>query len=138
MDMAVAEKQYTTISGVPIDPLYGPGQLRDFDVARDLAVPGEFPYTRGIHETCIAGASGPCGSSPASPRPRRPTAAITTCWSRAKPGLSVAFDLPTLMGYDADHALAEGEVGKCGASISSLEDMEILFRGIPLATSPSP
>jgi methylmalonyl-CoA mutase N-terminal domain/subunit len=58
-------------------------------------------------------------------------AATTTCWSRGQTGLSVAFDLPTLMGYDADHAMAEGEVGKCGANISSLEDMEILFRGIP-------
>ena len=55
MDMAVAEKQYTTISGVPIKPLYGPEQLRDFDPRRDLAVPGEFPYTRGIHETMYRG-----------------------------------------------------------------------------------
>ena len=57
--------------------------------------------------------------------------------SQGQTGLSVAFDLPTLMGYDADHPTSEGEVGKCGVSISSLEDMEILFRGIPLATSPS-
>jgi methylmalonyl-CoA mutase N-terminal domain/subunit len=81
---------------------------------------------------CTAADSGPCASSPASRRRRKPIAAIYILLSQGQTGLSVAFDLPTLMGYDADHAASEGEVGKCGVSISSLEDMEILFRGIPL------
>ena len=81
---------------------------------------------------CTAGGSGPCGSSPASRTPEETNRRYHYLLQQGQTGLSVAFDLPTLMGYDADHALAEGEVGKCGASISSLEDMEILFRGIPL------
>ena len=82
---------------------------------------------RDTGESC-----GRCGSSQDSPRRRRPTSAISICWSMAADGLSVAFDLPTLMGYDSDHAFSEGEVGKCGVAIDSLEDMEILFRGIDL------
>jgi len=133
MDMAVAEKQYTTISGVPIDPLYGPEQLRDFDLARDLAVPGEFPYTRGIHESMYRGRLWTMRQFSGFATPEETNRRYHYLLQQGQTGLSVAFDLPTLMGYDADHALAEGEVGKCGASISSLEDMEILFRGIPLA-----
>ena len=77
-------------------------------------------------------ARGRCVSFPASPRRRRPTSVTSTCWRTAADGLSVAFDLPTLMGYDSDHPFSEGEVGKCGVAIDSLEDMEILFHGIDL------
>jgi methylmalonyl-CoA mutase N-terminal domain/subunit len=133
MDMAVAEKQYTTISGVPIDPLYGPEQLRDFDVRRELAVPGEFPYTRGIHDTMYRGRLWTMRQFSGFATPEETNRRYHYLLQQGQTGLSVAFDLPTLMGYDADHALSDGEVGKCGASISSLEDMEILFRGIPLA-----
>src|SRR6266851_2114978 len=93
---------FTTISGRPIDRLYTADDLRDLDPARDLNNPGAFPYTRGIHPTGYRGR------------------------------LSVAFDLPTLMGRDPDHALSLGEVGKCGVSIVSLADMERLFDGIAL------
>ena len=130
--MAVAEKQYTTISGVPIKPLYGPEQLRDFDPRRDLAAPGEFPYTRGIHETMYRGRLWTMRQFSGFATPEETNRRYHYLLQQGQTGLSVAFDLPTLMGYDAGHALAEGEVGKCGASISSLEDMEILFRGIPL------
>jgi methylmalonyl-CoA mutase, N-terminal domain len=126
MDMAVAEKQYTTISGVPIEPLYGPEQLSD------LSAPGEFPYTRGIHETMYRGRLWTMRQFSGFATPEETNRRYHYLLQQGQTGLSVAFDLPTLMGYDADHALAEGEVGKCGASISSLEDMEILFRGIPL------
>jgi methylmalonyl-CoA mutase N-terminal domain/subunit len=126
MDMAVAEKQYTTISGVPIDPLYGPEPLAD------LSAPGEFPYTRGIHETMYRGRLWTMRQFSGFATPEETNRRYHYLLQQGQTGLSVAFDLPTLMGYDADHALAEGEVGKCGASISSLEDMEILFRGIPL------
>jgi methylmalonyl-CoA mutase N-terminal domain/subunit len=132
MDMAVAEKQYTTISGVPIEPLYGPEQLRDFDARRELAAPGEFPYTRGIHETMYRGQLWTMRQFSGFATPEETNRRYHYLLQQGQTGLSVAFDLPTLMGYDADHALAEGEVGKCGAAISSLEDMEILFRGIPL------
>jgi len=132
MDMAVAEKHYTTISGVPVEPLYGPEQLGDFDPRRDLATPGEFPYTRGIHETMYRGRLWTMRQFSGFATPEETNRRYHYLLEQGQTGLSVAFDLPTLMGYDADHALAEGEVGKCGASISSLEDMEILFRGIPL------
>jgi methylmalonyl-CoA mutase N-terminal domain/subunit len=132
MDMAVAEKQYTTISGVPIEPLYGPEQLRDFDPAHELARPGEFPYTRGIHDSMYRGRLWTMRQFSGFATPEETNRRYHYLLEQGQTGLSVAFDLPTLMGYDADHALAEGEVGKCGASISSLEDMEILFRGIPL------
>ena len=130
--MAVAEKQYTTISGTPIDPLYGPEQLADFDARRDLAAPGEFPYTRGIHETMYRERLWTMRQFSGFATPEETNRRYHYLLQQGQTGLSVAFDLPTLMGYDADHALSEGEVGKCGASISSLEDMEILFRGIPL------
>jgi methylmalonyl-CoA mutase N-terminal domain/subunit len=133
MDMAVAEKQYTTISGVPIDPLYGPQQLPGFNPPRDLATPGEFPYTRGIHETMYRGRLWTMRQFSGFATPEETNRRYHYLLQQGQTGLSVAFDLPTLMGYDADNALSEGEVGKCGASISSLEDMEILFRGIPLA-----
>jgi len=126
--MAVAEKQYTTISGVPIAPLYGPEQLGDFGAT----APGEFPYTRGIHETMYRGRLWTMRQFSGFATPEETNRRYHYLLQQGQTGLSVAFDLPTLMGYDADHALAEGEVGKCGAAISSLEDMEILFRGIPL------
>jgi methylmalonyl-CoA mutase N-terminal domain/subunit len=131
-DMAVAEKQYTTISGVPIEPLYGPEQLRDFDPAHELAAPGDFPYTRGIHESMYRGRLWTMRQFSGFATPEETNRRYHYLLQQGQTGLSVAFDLPTLMGYDADHGLSEGEVGKCGASISSLEDMEILFRGIPL------
>jgi len=130
--MAVAEKQFTTLSGVPIAPYYGPEQLPGFDPARDLAQPGEFPYTRGIHETMYRGRLWTMRQFSGFATPEETNLRYRYLLEQGQTGLSVAFDLPTLMGYDADHALSEGEVGKCGASISSLEDMEALFRGIPL------
>src|ERR1700691_600236 len=128
MDMAVAEKQYTTISGVPIEPLYGPERLPDLAAP----APGEFPYTRGIHETMYRGWLWTMRQCSGFATPEETNRRYHYLLQQGQTGLSVAFDLPTLMGYDADHGLAEGEGGKGGASISSLEDMEILFGGIPL------
>jgi methylmalonyl-CoA mutase N-terminal domain/subunit len=98
-----------------------------------LAAPGEFPYTRGIHETMYRGRLWTMRQFSGFATPEETNRRYHYLLQQGQTGLSVAFDLPTLMGYDADHGLAEGEVGKCGAAISSLEDMEILFRGIPLA-----
>jgi methylmalonyl-CoA mutase N-terminal domain/subunit len=126
------KRPFTTISGVPVEPLYGPEDLRDFEAARDLGEPGRFPYTRGIHESMYRGRLWTMRQFSGFATPEETNRRYHYLLEQGQTGLSVAFDLPTLMGYDADHMLADGEVGKCGASISSLEDMEILLRGIPL------
>src|SRR5689334_18544539 len=127
-----AQRPFTTISGVPVEPLYGPEQLPDFDPSRDLGAPGRFPYTRGIHESMYRGKLWTMRQFSGFATPEETNRRYHYLLAQGQTGLSVAFDLPTLMGYDADHMLSEGEVGKCGVAISSLEDMETLFRGIPL------
>jgi methylmalonyl-CoA mutase N-terminal domain/subunit len=126
--MKTAERQFTTISGVPAEPVYGPEVLGDFE----LGAPGEFPYTRGIHRDMYRGKLWTMRQFSGFATPEETNRRYHYLLEQGQTGLSVAFDLPTLMGYDADHAMSEGEVGKCGASVCSLEDMEILFRGIPL------
>jgi methylmalonyl-CoA mutase N-terminal domain/subunit len=130
--MKTTERSFTTISGVPIAPLYGPEDLRGIDPAQDIGEPGEFPYTRGIHRDMYRGKLWTMRQFSGFATPEETNRRYHYLLEQGQTGLSVAFDLPTLMGYDADHAMSEGEVGKCGAAISSLEDMEILFRGIPL------
>src|SRR5579871_2991898 len=130
--MKTAQRQFTTISGVPIEPVYGPEQLPDLDLQRDLGPPGEFPYTRGIHRDMYRGKLWTMRQFSGFAVPEETNRRYRYLLEQGQTGLSVAFDLPTLMGYDADHALSEGEVGKCGVSICSLEDMETLFQGIPL------
>jgi methylmalonyl-CoA mutase N-terminal domain/subunit len=125
--MKTVERAFTSISGVPIEPLYGPE-----DAPRDLAPPGDFPYTRGIHRDMYRGKLWTMRQFSGFATPEETNRRYHYLLAQGQTGLSVAFDLPTLMGYDADHAMSEGEVGKCGASVCSLEDMEILFRGIPL------
>ncbi len=130
--MKTAERQFTTISGMPLQPLYGPEDLRGIDPARDLGAPGEFPYTRGIHRDMYRGKLWTMRQFSGFATPEETNRRYRYLLEQGQTGLSVAFDLPTLMGYDADHPLSEGEVGKCGASVCSLEDMELLFRDIPL------
>ena len=125
--------EFTTISGHPIRRLYTQADLADWDVARDLGLPGDPPYTRGIHATMHRGRLWTmrqfAGFGSAADTNKRFRYLLT----QGQTGLSTAFDLPTLMGYDSDHPLSEGEVGKCGVAISSLADMEELFDQIPLA-----
>ena len=113
-------------------PVYTPGDLEGFDVERQLGTPGAYPFTRGIHPTMYRGKLWTmrqfAGFGSAEDTNRR----YKFLLEHGQTGLSVAFDFPTLMGYDSDHPRAEGEVGKCGVAISSLADMEDLFRGIPL------
>jgi methylmalonyl-CoA mutase N-terminal domain/subunit len=113
-------------------PLYTAADLAAFDVNRQLGQPGEYPFTRGIHPTMYRGRLWTmrqfAGFGSAADTNRR----YKFLLEHGQTGLSVAFDFPTLMGYDSDHARSEGEVGKCGVAISSLADMEDLFRGIPL------
>jgi methylmalonyl-CoA mutase, N-terminal domain len=125
--------EFTTVSSYPIRRLYTEADLADWNPERDLGAPGEPPYTRGIHPTMYRGRLWTmrqfAGFGSAEDTNRR----FRYLLSQGQTGLSVAFDLPTLMGYDSDHPLAEGEVGKCGVAISSLADMEALFNQIPLA-----
>jgi methylmalonyl-CoA mutase, N-terminal domain len=124
---------FTTISGRPIDRLYTPDDLPDFDFSRDLNHPGAFPYTRGIHPTGYRGKLWTMRQFAGFGTPEETNARYKTLLAAGGTGLSVAFDLPTLMGRDPDHELSLGEVGKCGVSIVSLADMERLFDGISLA-----
>jgi methylmalonyl-CoA mutase N-terminal domain/subunit len=128
----LADEQFTTISGVPVAPLYRPEDLAGFDPGRELATPGEFPYTRGIHPEMYRSKLWTMRQFSGFATPEETNERYRYLLAQGQTGLSVAFDLPTLMGYDADDAVSAGEVGKCGVSICSLEDMETLFGGIPL------
>src|SRR5579862_9014573 len=118
-----------TLSGIPVEPVYGPEDIRGLVEPP----PGEFPYTRGIHQSMYRGKLWTMRQFSGFATPEETNQRYRYLLGQGQNGLSVAFDLPTLMGYDADHPTSEGEVGKCGVSICSLEDMEILFREIPLA-----
>jgi methylmalonyl-CoA mutase N-terminal domain/subunit len=122
---------FTTISGRPIDRLYTSDDLPD--PAADTSAPGEFPYTRGIHPTGYRGKLWTMRQFAGFGTPEETNERYKQLLAAGGTGLSVAFDLPTLMGRDPDHPLSLGEVGKCGVSIMSLADMERLFDGISLA-----
>ncbi len=124
--------EFTTISGHPIRRLYTPADLGDWDADRDLGLPGEPPYTRGIHSTMYRGRLWTMRQFAGFGAAEDTNQRFRYLLSQGQTGLSTAFDLPTLMGYDSDHPLSEGEVGKCGVAISSLADMEVLFDKIPL------
>jgi methylmalonyl-CoA mutase N-terminal domain/subunit len=124
---------FTTISGRPIERLYTAADLSALDYNRDLADPGQFPYTRGIHETGYRGKLWTMRQFAGFGTPEETNERYKQLLAAGGTGLSVAFDLPTLMGRDPDDPLALGEVGKCGVSIVSLADMERLFEGISLA-----
>jgi methylmalonyl-CoA mutase N-terminal domain/subunit len=126
------ETPFTTISGRPIGRLYTADDLPEFEYTRDLNNPGEFPYTRGIHPTGYRGKLWTMRQFAGFGTPEETNQRYKTLLKAGGTGLSVAFDLPTLMGRDPDHELSLGEVGKCGVSIVSLADMERLFDGIAL------
>jgi methylmalonyl-CoA mutase, N-terminal domain len=124
---------FTTISGRPVDRLYTADDLAQFDYTRDLGDPGVYPYTRGIHPTGYRGKLWTMRQFAGFGTPEETNERYKQLLSAGGTGLSVAFDLPTLMGRDPDHPLSLGEVGKCGVSVASLADMEQLFDGIRLA-----
>ena len=125
--------RFSTISNVPIRRLYTPADLpADWNEEKYLGFPGEPPYTRGIHATGYRGKLWTMRMFSGFASPEETNQRYKYLLEHGGGGLSVAFDLPTLMGYDSDHAASEGEVGKCGVAIDSLEDMEILFDGINL------
>jgi methylmalonyl-CoA mutase N-terminal domain/subunit len=127
------QPQFTTISGNRIRRLYTEADLPDWDPQRDLGLPGEPPYTRGIHATMHRGRLWTMRQFAGFGTAEDTNQRFRYLLAQGQTGLSTAFDLPTLMGYDSDHPLSEGEVGKCGVAISSLADMEVLFDQIPLA-----
>ncbi len=124
--------KFTTVSGEPVDMLYTPEDTARMDFDNDIGFPGEFPYTRGIHATMYRGKLWTMRQFAGFGTPEDSNSRYHYLLDNGQTGLSVAFDLPTLMGQDADDPLSEGEVGVCGVSVSSLADMEILFKGIPL------
>jgi len=125
---------FTTVSGRPVAELYTPADVATIDYRRDVADPGEFPYTRGIHPTGYRGRLWTMRQFAGFGTPEETNARYTQLLAAGGTGLSVAFDLPTLMGRDPDHELSLGEVGKCGVNVASLADMEALFDGIDLGT----
>ncbi|HOC18116.1 MAG TPA: methylmalonyl-CoA mutase family protein [Vicinamibacterales bacterium] len=127
-------REFTTVSGRPVRVLYTPADVAHLDYARDLGDPGTFPYTRGIHATGYRGKLWTMRQFAGFGTPGETNARYKELLANGGTGLSVAFDLPTLMGRDPDHPLSLGEVGKCGVSIVSLADMEALFDGIDLSS----
>jgi methylmalonyl-CoA mutase N-terminal domain/subunit len=125
--------RFTTISDHPIRRLYTEADLPNWSPEKDLGFPGEPPYTRGIHSTMYRTRLWTMRQFAGFGTAEDTNARFRYLLAQGQTGLSTAFDLPTLMGYDSDHALSEGEVGKCGVAISSLADMEVLFDQIPLA-----
>ena len=127
-----SSRPFTTISGRRIESLYTQSHLPGFDYRSELSDPGEFPYTRGIHHDGYLGKLWTMRQFAGFGTPEETNRRYKQLLAAGGTGLSVAFDLPTLMGRDPDHALSLGEVGKCGVSVASLADMEQLFDGIPL------
>ncbi|MGA2077089.1 MAG: methylmalonyl-CoA mutase family protein [Terriglobia bacterium] len=123
---------FRTLSGVPVERLYTPSDLAEFDYARELGDPGEYPFTRGIHRTMYRDRVWTMRQFSGFGSPEDTNQRLHYLLKQGQTGLSIAFDLPTLMGYDSDHTLAEGEVGKCGVAVSSLAEMETLLAGLPL------
>ncbi|HEV7180268.1 MAG TPA: methylmalonyl-CoA mutase family protein, partial [Candidatus Baltobacteraceae bacterium] len=119
-----------TLSDVPLKTVYGPADVANLDLARDLSWPGEYPYTRGIHPNGYRDRLWTMRQFAGFGNAKQTNERYHFLLSQGQHGLSVAFDMPTLMGYDSDATQSRGEVGKCGVAIDSLRDMETLFDGI--------
>jgi methylmalonyl-CoA mutase N-terminal domain/subunit len=127
-----SKQRFESVSLESVDRLYTPADINQTESASEVSFPGEFPYTRGIHPTGYRGKLWTMRQFAGFSTPEETNARFKYLLNEGQTGLSVAYDLPTLMGYDADSPLSEGEVGKCGVAVSSLADMEVLFDGIPL------
>jgi len=124
--------KFTTVSGKDINVFYGPDDIENINYLSEIGFPGEYPYTRGIHSNGYRGKIWTMRQFAGFGTPEDTNQRFHYLLDHGQTGLSVAFDLPTLMGWDADAPLSDGEVGICGVAISSLQDMEILFDKIPL------
>jgi methylmalonyl-CoA mutase N-terminal domain/subunit len=125
---------FATPSGIPVKPLYTPADLDEDRHLENLGFPGDFPYTRGVHPTMYRGRPWTIRQYAGFGTARQANERFHFLLDKGQKGLSVAFDLPTQLGYDSDDPMAEGEVGRVGVAIDSLEDMRVLFDGIPLET----
>ena len=126
------QDQFITTSSEPVDRVYTPLDVADLDYQRDLGMPGEYPYTRGVHPTLHRSKLWTMRMFAGFGTAEETNSRFKYLLDQGQTGLSVAFDLPTLMGYDTDAPEAVGEFGKCGVAVSSLRDMEILLQDIPL------
>jgi len=126
------KKDFTTVSGMEVNPLSTPNDVADLDLGRDLAFPGEFPYTRGIHPTGYRGKLWTMRQFAGFGTAKSTNERFHYLLAQGNTGLSTAFHLPTLYGYDSDHEYSAGEVGKCGVAVDTLKDMETIFDGINL------
>lgn len=123
---------YETVSSLPLNDLYTPLDIEEFDYSRDLGMPGQYPFTRGVQGNMYRGRLWTMRQFAGFATARESNERYKYLLSKGQTGLSVAFDMPTIMGYDSDHPRAFGEVGRVGVAIDSLQDMETLFSGIPL------
>ena len=121
---------FTTVSGAPVRKLADPDDIEGLDFVEELGFPGQYPYTRGVYPTMYRGRFWTMRQFAGFGTPADTNGRYHYLLDHGQTGLSVAFDMPTIMGYDSDHKRSEGEVGRCGVAIDSLRDMEILFDGI--------
>ncbi|MBS3886632.1 MAG: methylmalonyl-CoA mutase family protein [Dethiobacter sp.] len=126
------QKKFMTVSSAPIKPLYTPEDIKDMSFMRDLSYPGSYPYTRGVQPNMYRGRLWTMRQFAGFATAVESNERYKYLLSQGQTGLSVAFDMPTIMGYDSDHPRSFGEVGRVGVAIDSLADMETLFSGIPL------
>jgi methylmalonyl-CoA mutase N-terminal domain/subunit len=126
------QKAFETVSGIPVKRLYTPEDIADINYSKDLGFPGGPPFTRGVHATMYRGRFWTMRMFSGFGTAEQTNQRFKYLLKEGETGLSVAFDYPTIMGYDSDHEMSLGEVGQCGVAISHLKDMEILFDGIPL------
>src|SRR5688572_31208421 len=134
---AERKQSFETVSLEEVNRLYTPADTAGVDFERDISFPGEFPYTRGIHPTGYRGKLWTMRQFAGFGTPEETNARFKYLLEHGQTGLSLAYDLPTLMGYDAGSPPSEGEVGKFGVAVSSLADMEVLFSGIDLGATTS-
>ena len=130
--MAEREERFFTSSNIPVDQIYTPIDIQNIDYTHDLGFPGEYPYTRGIYPTMYRARFWTMRQYAGFGTAEQTNQRFKYLLQQGQTGLSVAFDFPTQLGYDCDHPMALGEVGRAGVSVSTLQDMEILFDGIPL------
>ena len=126
-----SKEDFQTASGIPLKPIYTPEDVEDQSYP-DLSFPGVYPYTRGVYPSMYRGRLWTMRMFSGFGTPEDTNKRLKLLLKHGETGLSIAFDMPTLYGYDADHEKAHGEVGRCGVNVSSLRDMEVIFRGIPL------
>jgi methylmalonyl-CoA mutase N-terminal domain/subunit len=126
------DAEFTTLSGMELEPLYTPEHLAGTDPLRDIGFPGVYPYLRGVHYNMYRGKLWTMRQFAGFGTPRQTNQRYHFLLEQGQTGLSVAFDLPTLYGRDSDDPMSEGEVGKCGVAVDTIEDMDLLFDGIPL------